>query len=370
MRQTKNIWRSTTFVLAVLLIGLFLLASPQTVPAGAGPSSAFSFSASPSSAPADGTSKITINVTTFWYLCNYNNSYASDPSQCDDLDPPGYSGNTKVAVDQDAYISVDSGAKTSVSTIQTNASGKASFYVTSSKIGTYKVYAKSSNGFVHAQKTITFTDPSPSPPPPPPPAPTPAPVTQAEPEPPETPSTKLVDAEGNEIKPKEGQDKITFSENDPIVLTGTTVPNGEVKLYIFSEPQEATVQADDKGVWSYTIESIEPGDHRVEAEVTDPATGKTSERDQVLAFAVAQAEPEDSKIEEDAGMADSAKPGDSNSAILYVITGLVVLIAAGFGWFFWSKRRKDSKASSATLNSKTMSGDTSSSSTTDTDTSK
>ncbi len=85
----------------------------------------------------------------------------------------------------------------------------------------------------------------------------------------------IVDSEGNELKA--GEDKpVTLDEHEKIEISGTTVSNGQVKLYIFSEPQEGATIADGQGSWSYTIESIEPGNHRVEVEVTDPATGKVS----------------------------------------------------------------------------------------------
>lgn len=160
---------------------------------------------------------------------------------------------------------------------------------------------------------------------------------------PTTPTAKLVDSEGNELEaPVEG-DKPIFKDSEPIVLSGTTVPNGEVKLYIFSEPQEATVTADENGVWTYTIDSIEPGDHRVEVEVTDPATGETSERAEVLAFSVAQAEAE---IDEEAVATVADEPVKDDSPLLPLVLAAVLVLALGAGGgYWWRRKHKTSKRS-------------------------
>lgn len=205
------------------------------------------------------------------------------------------------------------------------------------------------NNLSIASKTVTVIDDETAPAPSPTTSPTPqptntAPSTQSTPSAddpikPEVPQTKLTDPEGNELKPQEGEEKITFQDKEPIVLSGTTVPNGEVKLYIFSDPQEATVTADETGAWTYTIENIEPGDHRVEVEVTDPETGETSERKEVLAFAVAQAD--ESSDEEEALLADLVTKENSDSSILILlIVSIVVLAGAGGGAFWWIRRRK------------------------------
>lgn len=82
-------------------------------------------------------------------------------------------------------------------------------------------------------------------------------------------------------------EEITSLENGaPVVLSGTTIPNATIKLYIFSTPREATVQSDENGLWTYTITDLEPGDHRVEAVVTDTATDTASDRIELASFSI------------------------------------------------------------------------------------
>jgi hypothetical protein len=175
------------------------------------------------------------------------------------------------------------------------------------------------------------------------PAPTPTPSPIPVVEKPEIPTTKLVDAEGNEITPPEGSDKVSFKDKELVVISGVTIPNGIVKLYIFSEPQEAEVTADAEGNWTYTVENLEAGDHRVEVEVTDPATNETSERTEVLAFSVAQAETVEETLATPES-ADAPVEEDSSSLIpVIAILGILVLAGAVGGYFVWKKRNNTSR---------------------------
>jgi hypothetical protein len=74
-----------------------------------------------------------------------------------------------------------------------------------------------------------------------------------------------------------------------VTLQGKTLPNAVVKLFIFSTPREASATADADGMWKYEVTGLESGDHRVEAQVTDPATQKVSARTVIARFAVAGA---------------------------------------------------------------------------------
>ncbi len=184
--------------------------------------------------------------------------------------------------------------------------------------------------------SVSVADDEPAPAPKPVATPTPvaaAPTTQVTvptetpAEKPATPKPKLVDSEGKELAPSGVNNKVMFKKNDPIILSGVTVPSGLVKLYIYSEPQEVEVTADGDGNWSYTIASIEPGDHRVEAEVTDPETGETSDRAEVLAFQVAQAETTED-TENNPTIAENTEPlpGGSNSIVIYAVAGVFTVI--------------------------------------------
>ncbi len=67
---------------------------------------------------------------------------------------------------------------------------------------------------------------------------------------------------------------LSYGKN--VVLSGVTTPNAKVTLYIFSKPRTATVTADAQGLWTYTIQDLEEGAHRLELEVTkqDGTIGK------------------------------------------------------------------------------------------------
>lgn len=53
-------------------------------------------------------------------------------------------------------------------------------------------------------------------------------------------------------------------------LSGTTVPNVEVTLYIYSEPIVATVRSDLSGRWEYTVrQPLPPGNHAIYAKAAD-----------------------------------------------------------------------------------------------------
>lgn len=110
-----------------------------------------------------------------------------------------------------------------------------------------------------------------------------APTPTTEPTAPTAPSLLSVKSGNTDIptdKPME------FTEGEPITISGLTSPKAIVTIYLFSDPQKFTTTADDNGVWSYTLTNVPPGDHHIEAEVTDPTTNKTSERKQLLAFVV------------------------------------------------------------------------------------
>lgn len=131
----------------------------------------------------------------------------------------------------------------------------------------------------------------------------------------------------------------------PLVLSGKTVPKGIVKLFIFSEPKEATVTADDNGNWTYEVTDLPPGDHHIEAEVTDPATGKTSARNTaVLAFTVTEKPKLAAAIQETVAAPVKAK----SATPLFIGLGVLAVIGLAVGGYFM-KRRMSAKKSDVTV---------------------
>jgi|GEM_PF-2096450 len=124
----------------------------------------------------------------------------------------------------------------------------------------------------------------------------------------------------------------SYPNDEPIVLSGTTTPNAKVTLYIYSDPITAETTADASGNWTYTINNLAAGDHRVEAEVTDPTTNVKSERSIIAQFSIAEAAT-------DTLATSSTK--NTNNLYYYIGGGILILLLAGLGvwWFWWRKRR-------------------------------
>ena len=78
-----------------------------------------------------------------------------------------------------------------------------------------------------------------------------------------------------------------YKTGKALALRGKAPPNSTINLYIFSTPRTASVKADSEGKWAYNITGLEPGQHRVEASLTD-STGKiTQERTVIARFTIA-----------------------------------------------------------------------------------
>lgn len=177
--------------------------------------------------------------------------------------------------------------------------------------------------FVAAAATPPPPTPTPKKPTPPP-APTPAPA-------PETPKPATITIDNAVV---DSTKPVEVHEDKPLVLSGKTVANGVVKLYIFSEPKTATVTADKDGNWTYSVTDLPPGDHHIESEVTDPATGRTSARASILAFTVKVAEK---TAQTSSAPRQAASAGKSKLPL--IIAGIVLLIAAASSGFWWWKKR-------------------------------
>jgi hypothetical protein len=192
------------------------------------------------------------------------------------------------------------------------------------------------NGLTAGPIVITIQDndsaPAPAPAPAPStskpkPSPTPAPETPKL-EPAAPPAISAASVKFNDTPISSGV-LPRFEEKQQILITGKTIPKGIVSLYIFSKPRSAEVTADEQGNWSYGISDLEPGDHRVESEVTDPATGKKSSRIELAKFAVNQAP----------ALAQSAEVSKYNPVTrATLITGLALSILGLLTYIAWRHR--------------------------------
>jgi hypothetical protein len=165
-----------------------------------------------------------------------------------------------------------------------------------------------------------------------PPSTSPTPTTPTKPS---VPSLEGVRVDGNTVK---ATDKISVTSDKPLVLSGKTVPNGTVTLYVFSEPKKYTVQADGNGNWTYTVKGLPAGNHHAEVEVTDPTTHQTSDRAKLIEFTVLAAQQTASQ---QAAVQTNAK---KNPVGGWIIIALIVA-ATGGGIYFVLWKRKHAKSS-------------------------
>lgn len=294
-----------------------------------------------STAVADGTSTVGFKAYAYDRYCATGTSVSA--TTCSD-------GSSKVKISVGAglkiYVEVGGSSVTlggvssdgGGSFVKTGSDGSAQFTLTSAAAGSKTITVSDPDKSNTASASALFTAPAPVAQKP---ASSTAPKT-ATPEPvatsvasPETPKTTIFAIDGQQVPTDE---EITVPETKSFTIKGTTVPNGVVKLYIFSKPREASVTADAQGNWSYDVAGLEPGAHHVEAEVTDPVTQKVSERKTLVNFKVAKATMATGQPSTAAATKASSLPG--------IIAGIVVLVIAGgaTAWWFLRRRKQDSIA--------------------------
>jgi hypothetical protein len=290
------------------------------------------FTASRSTAAADNNSAITITVFVYddAYLCangqvrgsQYDCVNTGGGGEGTPYEEPSSGRNYAIAL-------TGSGNTLSASTITTDSGGHATFSLKSS-VAEAKTISLGTEPGTGAQGSIsvTFTAAAATSAPTPKTTtksstPTPPPVVN----PPAALTPESIQIDGKAVT---ADQKVTMQSDKSMELSGKTVLNGVVNLYVFSEPKKYTVTADKDGNWTYTVKGLEPGEHHIEAEVTDPATGKTSSRAQVLAFSVAKA------------AATTAVPTQINATkkantltIVGAVVGTVVLLAALTTFCLW-----------------------------------
>ena len=87
------------------------------------------------------------------------------------------------------------------------------------------------------------------------------------------------------VKPSEEQQTTEEEQaQKEIAISGHSLPNSFVTLYIYSSPIVVTVKADENGSWTYLLDKeLEDGEHKVYAAVTDN-TGKITAKSKPFVF--------------------------------------------------------------------------------------
>ncbi len=255
----------------------------------------------------------------------------------------GYGNPTEESqVGQPGNVGVaGSGNTLSATSFVTDGAGNAQITLSSSvaETKTFNVYSgTSATNPPVGSTTVTFNSVSVAAPQPVAPRTTTStPQQAAPPVEPAAPATPTVNVSISGKSVDAGQKPI-FKNNQPIVLSGQTTPNGVVTIYVFSEPRKYTTTADKYGKWTYRVVGLPPGSHHIEAEVTDPATGKTSARAQILAFSVEKAVKRivDTASARQASSLDKDSRGD-----MFVLAGmiaggiaLVLILTVAYLWKF------------------------------------
>jgi hypothetical protein len=151
---------------------------------------------------------------------------------------------------------------------------------------------------------------------------------------PKSPTVDKIKVGDSEVSTK---DPIEINSDEPLVLSGKTVPNGLITLTIHSDPYTVTTKADKNGNWSYTITDLPAGDHYVEASVKDPKTKKTSKIGKLLSFTVASADSPASTVA--TATEDVAASGSKNWLIALPVVAVVLAVGSWFGWKWWQKHK-------------------------------
>lgn len=234
---------------------------------------------------------ITFKVYTWDYKCGQTGYSSNTQSGCG---PYGGVAGTEPTMGYSTISASGSGSTLSTTLLETyGANNPGAFTLTSSAAGSKTVTVIDPWGAPLASATVTFSSPVSS-------SPTPAAASSpgtgssvshaattasapAQPAAPAAPSVTQVQVEGKTISTAQ---PATVQVGQPLTLSGKTVANGTVTLYIHSKERTVTVKADKDGIWKYTITQLPVGNHHIEAQVTDPTTKQQSPKTSLLSFAI------------------------------------------------------------------------------------
>jgi hypothetical protein len=192
--------------------------------------------------------------------------------------------------------------------------------------------------------TVTISHPAPPPPapaptPPPPvptPSPTPPPPQPSQPnKPPAALALNQVAVEGDKIDTSK---PVSVDKSKPITLSGYTVANGEINLTIHSLVRNEIARANASGLWTYTVSDLDPGNHEIDATVTDPATHLTSAPATLLKFVVTGAAAAVNPVNK--VQAKTVTKKNNSRPIAAAVLAILILAAVGGAVFWILKHRK------------------------------
>jgi hypothetical protein len=279
-------------------IGIILLSWLGVSPAATASSSypGVTLTPSVSSTTADGKSSIAFTVTYYLYECQQPYVFpeggaasyvkVATADQCHAYGNPAQDlgSGTLTAMSGNFGVKVSGNGNTIEPGDQFFlANGTATFSIKSTAAETKTVTLWTGRpgilGALADTTTVTFTAPAPAHL-----APKSTPPAPAQPG---VPLLETVTIDDTSANPK--ANNISLTQGKSLIIAGKALANATVTLYIYSDPRTATVTADKNGGWSYTVNNLPAGTHRIEAEVTDPTTSKTSDRAQLLNFTVTAA---------------------------------------------------------------------------------
>lgn len=118
-----------------------------------------------------------------------------------------------------------------------------------------------------------------------------------------------------------------------ITLSGLTLPNSFVTLFIFSDPIVVTVRADENGLWTYTLDKeLSDGSHEVLSAITDSG-GRILAKSEPLPFVKTAAAV---SVGSPLLISENQKPGFFTGAFLYIFTAVLLTVLGvafvSIGW--------------------------------------
>jgi hypothetical protein len=198
-----------------------------------------------------------------------------------------------------------------------------------------------SSGCQKGSGTVTVKQPvtpppaqTPNPTPPPPASTTPAPVPPPPPnKPPQSLTLDKAALYGEKIDTAK---PISVDISKSITISGYTIANGVINLTIHSVARNEIARANAAGFWSIDISGLEPGNHTVDATVTDLTTHLTSTSTTLLKFAVTEETSKNVFTKPKLQTSVTVKKHANKAVQIILLT--VVTIATASAVIYWFKK--------------------------------